>query len=78
MLHAPVPVPISPSNRPQTHNYFLAWTAKYPDPNNNAFPPSNMPQAWVDALNAAVAAGKIPNVPVSTMGSLNFYLLAMF
>lgn len=26
----------------------------------------NMPQAWLDALNKAVAAGKIPDVPVTT------------
>jgi chitin deacetylase len=25
-----------------------------------------LPPAWVDALNAAVAAGKIPNIPQST------------
>jgi chitin deacetylase len=25
-----------------------------------------MPQAWIDALNAAVTAGNIPNIPQST------------
>lgn len=29
-----------------------------------------MPQAWVDALNNAVTAGKIPNIPVSTSVNL--------
>jgi len=28
----------------------------------------NMPQAWLDALHAAIAAGKIPDIPVTTMG----------
>ena len=28
-----------------------------------------MPQAWQDALNAAVQAGKIPNIPPSTQPS---------
>lgn len=34
-----------------------------------------MPQAWVNALNSAVAAGKIPNTPVSTVvpGSIPVY-----
>lgn len=27
----------------------------------------NMPQAWLDALHAAIAAGKIPDIPVTTM-----------
>jgi chitin deacetylase len=36
----------------------------------NAYPPglpdtSQMPQEWVDALNTAVAAGKIPDIPQS-------------
>ncbi|CCM04881.1 uncharacterized protein FIBRA_07075 [Fibroporia radiculosa] len=29
--------------------------------------PSNLPQAWIDALNAAMASGKIPDLPQSTM-----------
>jgi len=38
---------------------------------SSAFPTSSpdvtqLPQAWVDALNAAVAAGKIPNIPQSS------------
>lgn len=37
----------------------------------NAYPPAaadttKLPQAWVNALNAAVSAGKIPNIPPST------------
>lgn len=36
----------------------------------NAYPPAaadttKLPQAWVNALNAAVSAGKIPNIPPS-------------
>jgi chitin deacetylase len=27
---------------------------------------TQLPQRWVDALNAAVAAGNIPNIPVSS------------
>src|SRR6266404_1772037 len=38
----------------------IAWAAAYPvsTPDANA-----MPQAWEDALDAAVQAGKIPNIP---------------
>ncbi|KAI0322459.1 glycoside hydrolase/deacetylase, partial [Amylostereum chailletii] len=40
------------------------WSAAYPE----STPDSKvMPQAWKDALNAAVQAGKIPNIPPSTM-----------
>ena len=28
-----------------------------------------MPAAWTDALNAAIKAGKIPNIPVSTQAN---------
>jgi hypothetical protein len=40
-----------------------AWAAGFPGarPDLNA-----LPKEWVDALNAAVAAGKIPNIPVAT------------
>lgn len=40
-----------------------AWSAGFPNllPNLN-----NLPQEWVNALNAAVAAGKIPNISVAT------------
>lgn len=41
------------------------WSAGYPtgkmDPNG-----AGLPKAWVDALNAAVKAGKIPDLPTST------------
>ena len=39
------------------------WAAGFPDliPDVNT-----LPQQWVDALNAAVAAGKIPDIPVTT------------
>jgi hypothetical protein len=38
------------------------WAAAYPASTPNS---SAMPQAWIDALNIAVQAGKIPNIPVS-------------
>jgi hypothetical protein len=39
------------------------WAAPYP----RGIPDSTqLPQAWVAALNAAVAAGSIPNIPQST------------
>ncbi|TDL29874.1 glycoside hydrolase/deacetylase [Rickenella mellea] len=39
------------------------WLAAYPSttPDN-----TKLPQAWVDKLNAAVAAGQIPNIPQTT------------
>jgi len=44
-----------------------AWTAKYPA---GALTVANTPAAWLAALNASIAAGKIPtNCPVSTMGA---------
>lgn len=36
------------------------WAAGFPDVHPSL---TNLPTAWVDALNAAVAAGKIPNIP---------------
>ncbi|KAF9230962.1 carbohydrate esterase family 4 protein [Melanogaster broomeanus] len=39
------------------------WSAGFPADQAST---TNMPQAWVDALNAAVAAGNIPDIPVST------------
>lgn len=44
-----------------------AWYNAYPQDLPSAV--SKMPQDWVDALNAAVAAGKIPDIPPTTMGS---------
>ena len=39
-----------------------AWAAGFPD----LIPDANtLPKEWVDALNAAVAAGKIPDIPVA-------------
>ncbi len=38
------------------------WSAGYPDTDVT----KGTPQAWIDALNAAVKAGKIPNIPVAT------------
>ncbi len=45
-----------------------AWAAAYPSstPDSNA-----MPQAWKDALNTAIQAGKIPNIPQSKQSSPN-------
>ncbi|KAH8118696.1 glycoside hydrolase/deacetylase [Phellopilus nigrolimitatus] len=40
-----------------------SWSAKYPASTPD---PSSLPQSWVDALNAAVSAGKIPDIPPST------------
>ncbi|EJD01510.1 glycoside hydrolase/deacetylase [Fomitiporia mediterranea MF3/22] len=39
-----------------------AWTAQYPA---SSADPSKLPQAWVNALNDAVKAGKIPDIPPS-------------
>ncbi|KIJ70563.1 carbohydrate esterase family 4 protein [Hydnomerulius pinastri MD-312] len=39
------------------------WSAGFPADQAST---TNMPQAWTDALNAAVAAGTIPDIPVST------------
>ncbi|KAJ3479824.1 hypothetical protein NLI96_g8789 [Meripilus lineatus] len=40
------------------------WAAAYPTGKADT---SKLPQEWVDALNAAVAAGKIPNIPPTTL-----------
>jgi hypothetical protein len=40
-----------------------AWSADFPESTPDS---SQLPKAWVDALNAAVTAGKIPNLPSST------------
>ncbi|KAI0005091.1 hypothetical protein BJV74DRAFT_762820 [Russula compacta] len=42
------------------------WSAAYPSDTPDS---SAMPQSWQDALNAAVQAGKIPNIPPSTQPS---------
>ncbi|KAF7790822.1 hypothetical protein EIP86_001779 [Pleurotus ostreatoroseus] len=39
------------------------WSAGFPESTPD---PSKLPKAWVDALNAAIAAGNIPDIPVST------------
>lgn len=41
----------------------IDWTAQYPASTPAA---SSLPQEWVDALNDAVNAGKIPSIPVTT------------
>ncbi|ETW84072.1 carbohydrate esterase family 4 protein [Heterobasidion irregulare TC 32-1] len=40
------------------------WSAAYPEGTPDS---SKMPQAWKDALNAAVQAGKIPDIPPTTV-----------
>ncbi|KAJ7591010.1 carbohydrate esterase family 4 protein [Mycena floridula] len=49
-----------------------AWASAYPVGTPDT---SSLPKAWVDALNAAVAAGKIPDIPLSksTSGSIPTY-----
>ncbi|KAF8972223.1 hypothetical protein BDZ97DRAFT_1752812 [Flammula alnicola] len=42
------------------------WSSAYPVSSPVA---SSLPVAWVNALNAAVAAGTIPNIPQTTMGA---------
>ena len=56
--------PTSLSDFPQVGT--PAWAAAYP-----AWTPdsSQMPQAWIEALNEAVQAGKIPNTPISTQSN---------
>ncbi|KAH9899845.1 hypothetical protein C8Q73DRAFT_638659 [Cubamyces lactineus] len=46
------------------------WTAAWPQgkPDTNS-----LPQEWVDAYNAAVKAGKIPNIPVTTLNGNPVY-----
>ena len=39
------------------------WAAPFPQAKPD---PSQLPQEWVDALNTAIQAGKIPNIPPST------------
>ncbi|PPQ91816.1 hypothetical protein CVT25_000265 [Psilocybe cyanescens] len=41
----------------------VAWSAGFPQSSPD---PNALPAAWVSALNAAVAAGSIPNIPQST------------
>lgn len=39
------------------------WSSAYP---YKPLDPSKYPREWVDALNAAIAAGTIPDIPVAT------------
>ncbi|KAG7090054.1 hypothetical protein E1B28_011672 [Marasmius oreades] len=44
------------------------WSSKYP--RDGQTPKRNtIPKEWLDALNDAVASGKVPNTPIPTMGS---------
>lgn len=45
----------------------IEWVAAYPAADQSVpIDVTKIPQAWLNALNAAVAAGKIPNLPVTT------------
>jgi chitin deacetylase len=44
-----------------------AWTAQYPA----ELPEANIPPEWLQALNKAVAAGKIPKIAAATVPNGN-------
>lgn len=46
-----------------------AWSASYPA---SALDSEQLPQTWKDALDAAVADGRIPNLPPSTIDEEGF------
>ncbi|KAI0352932.1 glycoside hydrolase/deacetylase [Trametes cingulata] len=46
------------------------WSAGYPQAKPD---PNALPKAWTDAYNAAVAAGKIPDIPPSTLNGNPVY-----
>ena len=56
--------PTQPSAFPEVGS--STWAAAYPADTPDS---SAMPQAWIDALNIAVTAGKIPNIPQSTQSN---------
>lgn len=43
--------------------HWVEWSAGFPA---DVASTTNMPQAWINALNSAVTAGKIPDIPLST------------
>lgn len=47
----------------------IEWKNSYP-PDYGNFYAKKIPQAWTDALDAAIAAGKIPNIPVAVNSSV--------
>lgn len=47
--------------------HWVEWSAGFPA---NLASTTDMPQAWITALNSAVAAGKIPDIPMSTSTNL--------
>ncbi|KAI0939158.1 hypothetical protein AcV5_000652 [Taiwanofungus camphoratus] len=47
-------------------SFSIAWSAAYPTSSPDT---SKLPQDWVDALNAAISSGKVPDIPQSTMSS---------
>lgn len=51
------------SESPLSLTISIEWSAGYPPAEPD---PKALPQAWLGALNAAVAAGKIPTIAVST------------
>lgn len=64
----PVDHPATALFRRQANTYPVGsaqWQAQYPTGNPD---PTKMPQAWKDALAKAVAAGQIPEVPLTNAG----------
>ncbi|TFY75624.1 hypothetical protein EWM64_g8388 [Hericium alpestre] len=61
---SPTPTATNSSGPPQVGS--PAWTAAYPSDTPDL---KALPKAWTDALNAAVQAGKIPNIPQSTQAN---------
>ena len=53
-----------PPDRHSTHPTTTEWASQYPQGKAD---PNKLPQDWVDALNGAVSAGKIPNIPPSKL-----------
>ncbi|KAK1225963.1 hypothetical protein PQX77_011076 [Marasmius sp. AFHP31] len=43
------------------------WSSKYPKAGSTP-PRDSLPKEWVDTLNAAIASGKIPDIPKTTIG----------
>ncbi|KIO34400.1 carbohydrate esterase family 4 protein [Tulasnella calospora MUT 4182] len=66
----PVDHPVTALFRRQNANNLTIgsaeWKAQYPQGNPD---PTKMPQAWKDALAKAVAAGQIPQVPLTNAGN---------
>ena len=48
----------------------IEWTAAWPQGKPDV---NSLPQEWVDAFNAAVKAGKIPDIPPTTLNGNPVY-----